>query len=200
MLLSLAIRLQNTNLFEFLRDSDRGYQIILSLHLACISLFAAMIVVTDLRLLGWGMRGESISDIVNQLRVPKRIGFVLAATCGFLVFGMKAEEYYYNDFFRVKILLFALVAVHALVFRRSIYNKAAELNGLNQPPARARLAAGLSLVLWLCIVCAGRGIGYIHAPVFSHHFAMLFEPAHAIKGFHISKPPVESNAGKVGER
>ena len=175
MLLSLAIWLQNTKLFEFLRDSDRGYQIILSLHLACISLFAAMIVVTDLRLLGWGMGGESVSDIVNQLRVPKRIGFVLAATCGFLIFGMKAEEYYYNDFFRIKILLFALVAVHALVFRRHVYSQAAELDTLDPPPRRARLAAGLSLLLWLCIVCAGRGIGYLHAPALSHHFAMLFE-------------------------
>jgi len=175
MLLSLAIWLQNTTLFEFLRDSDRGYQIILSLHLACISLFAAMIVVTDLRLLGWGMRGESVSDIVNQLRVPKRIGFVLVATCGFLMFGMKAEEYYYNDFFRVKILLFALVAVHALVFRPGVYNSAAELDRLNQPPRRAKLAAGLSLLLWLSIACAGRGIGYLHPPPLSHHFAVLFE-------------------------
>lgn len=175
MLLSLAIWLQNTKLFEFLRDSDRGYHIILSLHLACISLFAAMVVVTDLRLLGWAMRGESVSDIVNQLRVPKRIGFVLVATCGFLMFGMKAEEYYYNDFFRVKILLFALVAVHALVFRPGVYNSAAELDGLNRPPGRAKLAAGLSLLLWLCIICAGRGIGYLHPPPFSHHFAALFE-------------------------
>jgi uncharacterized membrane protein len=188
MLLSLAIWLQNTRLFEVLRDSDRGYQIILSLHLACISLFAAMIVVTDLRLLGWGMRGESISDIVNQTRVPKRIGFILAATCGFLVFGMKAEEYYYNDFFRVKLLLFALVAVHALVFRRSVYNNAAELDRLNQPPRRAKWAASLSLLLWLSIACAGRGIGYLHAPVFSHHFAGMLEPGPHMRASHIARP------------
>jgi len=187
MLLSLAVWLQNTRLFEFLRDADRGYQIILSLHLACISLFAAMIVLADLRLLGWGMRAESISDIVNQTRMPKRIGFVLAATCGFLMFGMKAEEYYYNDFFRVKILLFALVGVHALVFRGSVYNHADELDRLNQPPRRAKFAAGLSLVLWLSIICAGRGIGYLRAPPFSHHFARLFERGEG-RGSHIARP------------
>jgi hypothetical protein len=75
MWLSLAIWLQNIKLFQWIRDADRGYQITLSLHLTCISLFAAMIVMTDLRLLGWGMRGVSISDIVRQTRVPKRIGF-----------------------------------------------------------------------------------------------------------------------------
>jgi hypothetical protein len=182
MWLSLAIWLQKIKLFQWIRDADRGYQITLSLHLTCISLFAAMIVMTDLRLLGWGMRAISISDIVRQTRLPKRIGFILAATCGFLVFGTKAEEYYYNDFFRVKLLLFALVAVHALIFRRTIYNNAAELDKLSQPPARAKWAAGLSLLLWLSIVCAGRGIGYLHAPVFSHHFVMLFEPAPSTAG------------------
>lgn len=177
MLLSLAIWFQNTGLGAFVRDSGWAYPIILTLHLVCISLFAAMILVTDLRLLGWAMRGHSISSVVDQLRAPKRIGFVLVATCGILLFGSKAEEYYYNPFFRVKILLFVLVAVHALVFRRRLYNVAARLDKLNQPPARAKLAAGLSLLLWLCIVIAGRGIGYISAPAGSHHYAGLVAPA-----------------------
>lgn len=174
MLLSLAIWLQNTRIFQFLRESDRGYEIILALHVASIALFAATIVTTDLRLLGWAMRGHSIQNIVDQMRMPKRIGFLFVATFGFLMFGMKAEEYYYNLSFRIKILLFVLVAVHALIFRGRVYNQAAVLDKLNQTPARAKLAAGCSLVLWLSIVCAGRGIGYIHPPVFSHHFAMLF--------------------------
>jgi len=99
MLLSLAIWLQNIRLFQFIRESDRGYEILLALHVASIALFAATIVMTDLRLLGWAMRGHSIHNIVNQMRVPKRIGFLCVATFGFLMFGMKAEEYYYNVFF-----------------------------------------------------------------------------------------------------
>jgi len=160
MILSLVIWLQNTPIFIFLRDWPNAYPILLSFHLAFIGIFSTTIVLTDLRLLGWGMRSHSVSDIVNQLRVPKRIGFVFVATCGFLVFGMKAEEYYYNDFFRIKLFPFGLVALHAVVFRRSVYNQAAELDRLTQTPTRAKVAAGLSLLLWLCIVCAGRGIGY----------------------------------------
>ena len=167
MLLSLAIWLQNTGLFRFIRESDHGYEILLALHVSSIALFAATVVLTDLRLLGWALRGYTMQSVVNQLRVPKRIGFLCVATFGFLMFGMKAEEYYYNVFFRTKVLLFLLVAVHALIFRPRVYNRAA-------PPAGVKLAAGCSLALWLAIVCAGRGIGYIHPPVFSHHFAMLF--------------------------
>src|ERR1035438_2200831 len=49
-----------------------AYPVILSLHMVALALFGGMIVVTDLRLLGLGMRSYSISDTVNGLRVPKR--------------------------------------------------------------------------------------------------------------------------------
>ena len=165
MLLSLAIWLQNTGLFRFLRESDHGYEILLALHVSSIALFAATVVMTDLRLLGWAWRGHSAQSIINEMRVPKRVGFLCVATFGFLMFGMKAEEYYYNVFFRTKVVLFLLIAVHAIIFRPRVYNTATA-------PSGVKLAAGCSLALWLAIVCAGRGIGYIHPPVFSHHFAM----------------------------
>jgi len=172
MLLQAAIWLQNTPLFVFIREAIYGYPIVLSCHLVFISLFAAMIVTTDLRLLGLAFRDFPVSAIVDQLKLPKRIGFLCAAGCGSLVFGIKSEEYYYNAFFRVKLILFLLVGVHALIFRRRIYNRTHDLDGV-PPPLRAKLAAGISILLWVSIVCAGRGIGYIPAPLFSHHFARL---------------------------
>ncbi|MEQ1946797.1 MAG: DUF6644 family protein [Bryobacteraceae bacterium] len=169
MLLSFTIWFQNIPLFIWLRDQVYGYPIALAAHLVFISLFAAMIVMTDLRMLGVAFRGQSLSDIIDQLRVPKRIGFILAATCGVLVFGLKSEEYYYNFSFRIKVALFILVGLHALVFRGPIYNRAAELD--NQPlSGKIKVAAVISMLLWTGIIIAGRGIGYIPAPLFSHHF------------------------------
>jgi|SRR5271165_6723846 len=160
MLLSFLIWLENLAPFSSLRSSAYVYPIVLALHLSAISLFGAMIVATDLRLLGWALSGSSIADVVTQLRWPKRIGFLLAATCGFLLFSSKAEEYYYNAFFQTKVLLFILVAIHALVFRQRVYGNPAELDPATQRPL-AKLAASLSIFLWLGILCAGRGIGYV---------------------------------------
>ena len=174
MVVSFAIWLQNLPLFDYIRVSS-AYAVLLTLHLMFISAYAAMILATDLRLLGWGMRSHKIADIVDQLRVPKRIGFVLVATCGVLLLGSKAEEYYYNPFVRLKFTLFALVVVHALVFRGSVYNKAAEFDKLNVVPGRAKLAAGLSLFLWISIACMGRAIGYISPANSPHHYAALFQ-------------------------
>jgi hypothetical protein len=161
MLISLLIWLQNLEPFSDLRSSAYVYPVVLALHLSAISLFGAMIVVTDLRLLGWGLLDCSIAGVVGRLRWPKRIGFLLAATCGLLLFSSKAEEYYYNFFFRTKILLLILVAIHALVFQKSVYGNPGKLDHGAEPPARAKVAAGLSLFLWLGILCCGRYIGYV---------------------------------------
>src|SRR5579863_5668113 len=127
-LLSIAQWVQDTDFFTALRGSENVYPIVMTTHLAAIALFGGMVLMTDLRLLGWAMRRRSISDLVDQLRVPKQIGFVILAVCGLLMLGSKAEEYYYNAFFRTKMALLALVAVHALVFRRGVYGNAAELD------------------------------------------------------------------------
>jgi uncharacterized membrane protein YfcA len=137
--------------------------------MVAIALFGAMILLTDLRLLGLAMRSCSVADVVDQLRLPKRIGFLFAATCGVLLLGSKAEDYYYNIFFRIKLTLFMLVIVHALVFRDSVYNRAAELDRDREIPGRAKLAAVFSLILWVSIFSAGRGIGFVLAPAGLHY-------------------------------
>ncbi len=160
MVISLLIWLENLTPFSNLRSSAYIYPVILALHLSAISLFGATIVATDLRLLGVALSGSPASDVIRQLRTPKRIGFILAATCGFLLFASKAEEYYYNPFFRAKMVLFTLIAIHALVFRGSVYAEPVASDSTGRP-AFARLAAVLSLTLWIAVLCAGRAIGYV---------------------------------------
>jgi hypothetical protein len=169
MLLSFAQWIQFTTVFTALRGSANVYPIVMSLHMVGIALFGGMILLTDLRLLGWAMRKRSIADVLEQLRVPKRWGLVLTATCGILMAGSKAEEYYYNAFFRTKLILFALVLVQELVFYRSVYANPAALDRAPGVPANAKLAAALSLFLWTSIACCGRGIGYIEPPLDKIH-------------------------------
>jgi hypothetical protein len=115
------------------------------------------------------------------LRVPKRIGFVLAVTCGASLFFSKAEEYYFNTFFRVKILLLLLVAVHAMIFRGSVYNRPEDLDAASEVPGRAKVAAGSSLLLWAGIMIAGRGIGYLRATG-NTHYSQIFLFLHHLRG------------------
>jgi len=170
--LEFAQWIQSTDWASYLRTSAYTYPVILSTHLTGIALFGGAILVTDLRLLGAVLRNQPVSDVVNQLRWPKRIGFLIVGTCGFLLASSKAEEYYYNAFFKAKLALFVLVAVHALVFRGSVYNNAAALDQARRMPGKAKLAAALSLILWISIACMGRGIGYIEPPLSKLHAAL----------------------------
>jgi hypothetical protein len=177
MLLSFAQWVQFTAFFSALRPSWYAYPIVMSTHLLGIALFGGLILMTDLRLLGLVMTKYSVTDVVDQLRWPKRIGFIIVATCGLLMLGCKAEEYYYNAFVRIKLPLIALVFVHGWVFRKSVYYNTEEIDRSPQIPGRVKLAATLSLILWASIACAGRGIGYIDPPLSKIHAEVPAAPS-----------------------
>jgi uncharacterized membrane protein len=154
---------QSTSLASSLRGSALVYPIVMSGHLTGMGLFGGMIAITDARLLGLAMRKYPIADIVNQLRVWKRIGGVLVITCGALLLASKAEFYYYNPFYWTKMALLLLVGVHAFVFR-SVYSNPEALDAAAKIPTKAKVAACISLLLWICLVTAGRSIGYYDLP------------------------------------
>ncbi len=169
MLLSFAQWVQATGFFTAFRGSAYVYPVILSLHMLGIAFFGGMVLMTDMRLLGLGMRKRSVSDVIDQFRVPKRWGLLLTVTCGILMAGSKAEEYYYNVFFRTKLILLLVVILTELAFYRSVYADPAALDRAPRVPGTAKIAAALSVVLWAAIACCGRGIGYIEPPLNKIH-------------------------------
>ena len=60
--------LQETDFFSYIRGSEYAYPVILSLHMVALAFFGGMIVVTDLRLLGLGVRGRGAIVGVTQVR------------------------------------------------------------------------------------------------------------------------------------
>ncbi len=176
MFLSLAQWAQSTDFFTALRSSWYVYPIVMSTHLLGIALFGGLILMTNLRLLGLAMGKYSVTDVVGQLRVPKQIGLIVVATCGILMLGSKAEEYYYNIFFRLKLVFLALMFLHGWIFRRSVYYNTEEIDRSPQVPGRVKLAACSSLLIWACIACAGRGIGYIDPPLEKIHASLGSTP------------------------
>ena len=161
-MMEFAQWLEFTPLFSALRESWYAYPLILSLHMIAIALFGGLIVATDLRLLGLALRTRPVAEVVNSLRALKHGGLTLMVLCGLLMFGTKAEEYLLNPWFHAKLTLLLLVAVHAVVFRGSVYKKAAQFDADGTIPGIAKLAAVLSLLLWTGLVICGRGIGYIN--------------------------------------
>ena len=156
--------LQSIPFVAAFRESGLVYPIVLSLHLTGMGLFGGMIAVTDLRLLGVAMKNTTITDVVGQLRMWKYIGFVLVVSCGLMLLAAKAELYYHNPFYWVKMSLLAMVAVHAIVFHRSVYGNTENLDRAGRIPRVAKVAACLSLLIWIGILTMGRSIAYYDIP------------------------------------
>jgi uncharacterized membrane protein len=162
---SIAESIENIGLFTFVRETPWVYPVILSVHLMCIAIFGGMILMTDLRLLGLGLKDKTVAEVVGGLRPFKRIGFVVMVTCGILMAGSGATQYYANPYFWIKMTLLVLVGVHALVFKPGVYDHPEELDKSPVLPARAKAAAVLSLILWVSLPVFGRLIGYYEPPL-----------------------------------
>jgi len=149
---------ESTDLSTAIREGALLYPIIGGFHLLAIALFGGMLVMTDLRLLGWAMQRRTVSDILEQFRLWKRAGFALVASSGLLLAWAEPLKLYRSTSFWVKVALLASVGVHALVFRNGVYQNAKALDARLTP--RAKLAAALSLILWAGLVVTGRLIAF----------------------------------------
>lgn len=150
--------IESTSLSTAIREGALLYPIIGGFHLLGIALFGGMLVATDLRLLGWALAGRPISDILVQCRPWKQVGFVVVVMSGLLLAWAEPQKLYRSPSFWVKMALFALVGVHALVFRPDVYRDPRKLDAGLTP--KARLASLTSLVLWAGLILSGRLIAF----------------------------------------
>ena len=158
--MTISESIQNIDFLTALRESALMYPIVLGTHLACIAFFGGMILVTDLRLLGLTLKNLTITEVVGGLRPWKRLGGVIMITCGLLLSTSEAVKYAPNPYFWTKMTILALIGIHALIFRPIVYNNTQELDRSPVIPSKAKLAAYLSLILWIGMICMGRLIAY----------------------------------------
>ena len=159
-LLSICEWIQNTDLSTAIREGALYYPIIGGFHLLAIALFGGMVLAGDLRLLGWGLQSWTVSDVIGRLRVWKWLGFIVVAVSGLLLTWSEPLKCYHSKSFWIKTALLVLVGVHALVFRSKVYNNTAKLDAAPVIPGEAKLAASLSLILWIGLVLSGRLIAF----------------------------------------
>ncbi len=159
-MLSICQWIYQTHLSVAIRESIWVYPILNVLHCVGILLVAGTIVVVDLRLLGFGMRRMPVSGVVAQVLPWTLGGFGFMAVTGSLLAWSEPVRLYHSMFFRWKLLFLALAGLNALLFHYGIYRGVGGWDSDSLTPARARMAGIISIACWICVIAAGRAVGY----------------------------------------
>jgi hypothetical protein len=153
--------LEHTSVGAGVRESLWLFPAIETLHLLGMVALVGTTAVFDLRLLGWILRRERVSELAGRLLPWSWAGFAVQMVTGALLFTSEAVKVYPNPAFRLKMLLIFLAGVHALIFHRSVYRDVASWDDSGVLPAGAKVAGFVSILLWIGIVAAGRFIGFV---------------------------------------
>lgn len=152
--------LSHTSLSISLRDGTYDYPVLLIIHVVSIALFGGMVAIGNLRVLGAAMRRVPVSQVMEQFRPWKWVGFGVLLVTGILLSISDPVEYGGNVMYWISLLLLLAAGVNAFVFRFGIYRSVALWDDAPVTPPSARRWAGVSLVLWIALVFAGRAIAF----------------------------------------
>ncbi|HVE50827.1 MAG TPA: DUF6644 family protein [Casimicrobiaceae bacterium] len=149
-----------TGVARFMREALYAYPVTETVHITGLALLFGSIAIVDLRLLGLGKR-IPLSALVAFAVPWSIVGFIVAAGAGSLMLVAHANEFLTLPLFWIKMTLIVLAGSNALLLHRGALRNAAALDAMTVTPPRLRVAAALSLVLWLGVIACGRFLAYL---------------------------------------
>ena len=143
-----------------IRDSLLLFPLIESTHVLGLALVFGTVLVVDLRLLGIASRQRSFQRMTSEILKWTWAAFALTALTGLLMFSTNARVYYHNFYFRTKMMLLLLAGVNMLVFELTAGRTIGRWDKAAAAPPAGKVAAILSIAIWVGIICMGRIIGF----------------------------------------
>lgn len=156
------------NLFEWvdafpssiaMRESLYAFPVLLTIHLISLATFAGLVMMMDLRLLGVAYRGTPFSEVQGRLFPWQMVAMVVTSIAGLLLFYAQPMRYFGKVLYWIKMALLVLAGVNVLLFHFITYRTIDNWD-ITNPPVAAKVAGGLSVALWACIVAFGRLTAY----------------------------------------
>ena len=153
------IALEQSGLGAAIRQSVWAYPLANVGHIVALTLFAGSVAIMDVRMLG-AFKAAAPADVVRPARRAAAIAFLLMVLTGSVLFIAEASHVATNPVFQVKAALIGLGLLNALLVARPLEAALATINPFEPLPGRVRMAAGLSLAIWLSVAACGRLIAY----------------------------------------
>ena len=145
-----------TSIGTAIRNSTWAFAVIESGHLLALATIGGAVLLVDLRMLGLGLRRQTIPDLARDAQ-PWLIGSLLVMlTTGVALFLSEPTKCYYSTPFWVKMTCLFL----AIVFTFTVRRRVTMAEGTRVRPLWYKLVALVSLTLWFGVGAGGRWIGF----------------------------------------
>jgi len=108
----------------------------------------------DFRLLGFGMRRQSASELSSDLSRWTWTGLIVMLTTGFLMFFRRCHAILRKSVVADQMVFLLSAIVYGIIMQGL-------MTRLETSPVLGRLAACVSLALWISVLSAGRMIAFV---------------------------------------
>jgi hypothetical protein len=152
--------LQATPLAKMISENEILFPWVESIHVLAIVLVVGTISIVDLRLLGLASLDRTVSRLMRDMLPLTWTAFGVAVISGTLLFTSNAVNYSHNFFFLGKLVLLAIAGLNMAFFHAVGVGDIRHWNSARQTPLAAKIAGGVSLIVWIAVVAFGRWIGF----------------------------------------
>jgi hypothetical protein len=128
------------------------YPTIQAIHLVFLALFAGGMMITDLRLLGYGMRSKTVAEVARDARPWMVTGFLGLVATGVPQLMQNASREYFSEFFWYKMYLIAFGLIFLLTVRRKMIQA-------TETTALSKVVGLISMAVWTGVTINARLIG-----------------------------------------
>lgn len=156
--IALALSLEETRLALWVGESDIAYPLLLSLHVTGLAMFAGLLTIIDLRLLG-GIRELPYSGLIGPMRIAWA-GLTVNVLSGIALFASQASMFVANTPFQIKLAMIVIAASMASAIHKGLRREALAWDGAGRASVAARIEAAVSLAAIAFAIVAGRLIAY----------------------------------------
>ncbi|MEQ1883448.1 MAG: DUF6644 family protein [Bryobacteraceae bacterium] len=139
---------------DSLLDSELAFPVFECFHIAGFAVAIGTVALADFRLLGFGLRKQTASEITKSTWVVTLIGLLTAIFSGMLMYITDPDKYYLNWSFLIKVACLILAIVFHYTVHRKVVHSDTTTGG-------SKAVAVLSLALWASVVFGGIFIAFV---------------------------------------
>jgi hypothetical protein len=136
--------MNDSSIAKFISESLWVYPLDQAIHLVFLALFAGAILILDIRLLGLGMREQSVAKVARDSTPWVIIGFLGLVATGVPQLIQNAMREYYSEFFWIKMYVLPVALIYTFTIRR----KVAQAEEGRVSPGVQKIVGLVSILLW----------------------------------------------------